>query len=212
MTELARQTDADLDKFYTPRWPVRLLLDNWGAVEPYDTVAEPCCGRGDICDVLRGYGCGVEASDIHPDRRAVQRYDATEADARLTPVAESADSIVTNPPYAADAGTAGDVLKPLVQSGRPVAALLRITWMEPCVDRQWAWCAPEGSEMHPQRVWVLPRVDYHRPGNDDRAGNPATSVWVIWEPQSSGPCVTRHFSKRARDRYQGQRSLLEVAE
>jgi len=99
------------------------------------------------------------------------------------------------------------VLEAIVEWGMPVAALLRVTWLEPCDDRLWAWGCSDSDPRHPDRVWMMPRVEYDYPGGG--AGNPATSMWVIWEPGRSGGCELRHFGKQARDGYQGQTTLLE---
>lgn len=124
------------DKYYTPPWPVRLLLDVWGAVEPGDVVAEPCCGRGDICDVVETYGCETIAGDIKPDPSAripkaqdrISR-DVIEVDATLPKAGrfyDDADVVITNPPYFAETATAGQVLESIVDwkktDGRAVAS------------------------------------------------------------------------------------------
>ncbi len=221
MTHAARKTNnAELDQYWTPAWPVRLLVDQWGGVSPDDRIAEPCCGKGDMCMALTEAGyTDVKAADIQPQGRIEHWLHANQVDARTDGARRlfcdehDCDATVTNPPYSGEAGSAGEVMESVVSWGLPTAALLRITWLEPCQDRQWAWCADPTDPMRPTRVWVLPRVEYEYPG--DQPGNPATSVWVVWEPgrrpEVEGTSV-RHFGPAAEDRYRGQRSLLEVAE
>lgn len=203
------------DKYYTPEWPVRLLLDQWESVTPADTIAEPCCGRGDVA--MTGVKAGYEdwiLGDLRPDDNIDRWWPALQVDATL-PCARQhyldsgCSAVITNPPYSAETGTAGEVLEAIVGWGLPTAALLRISWLEPCQDRVWAWLS--GGTLRPSQVMILPRVEYTWPeGADKEDGNPATSVWVIWEPEAAGLPQLRHFGPAARERYQGQMTIEGV--
>lgn len=208
------------DKYYTPKWPVRLLLDWWGALQPGDTVAEPCCGRGDICDVLEMNGLESIAGDVKPDAGAhVPEADekisreVLEVDCTLPKAGrhyDASDAVITNPPYTSETGTAGEVLESIVSWKKPTAALVRISWLEGCEDRRWAWFADD--HRLPAHVLVLPRVDYNFPDGVERDRNPATSVWVLWHPwrerTENSPPPLHHFGPEAKQRYQGQTNLF----
>jgi len=230
MTTANRNTDAKLDKFYSPQWAIRLLIDWWdahGVLDDENVVMEPCCGGGAICEAVHERGLAVDASDIVPDKNAVERWNASKRDARRFcewfPHLDNA-RIITNPPYSAETGTAGDVLSAIVPSRLPTAALVRLPFLEACNDRANLLC----GKFSPSEVHILPRVQYDGPdgGDDD---NPMTSVWVCWNTESfyekcvgHDTCVhtelggsagfVRIVPKWQRDHFKGQESLFSVKE
>lgn len=199
-------SDRELDRYYSPEWTVRLLLesidgDDWGP-----TVAEPCAGRGDIVDVLESEGFDTVAGDLDPDSE-FERVDAVDPVARLR--YRDADSVITNPPYTADSGSAFDVLENLIPLGVPVAMLLRLSFLEPPkrAGRRVCFQDPD-SDLYPHRAIILTRVHYEGPEGGD--SNPETSVWVVWRPDldDGGPAKLEFRGPRAEQRARGQLSCL----
>jgi len=203
MTKHARITDADkLDRYYTPTWATLLLLERLDQLDEWSsdaTVAEPCAGQGHIVAPLRKHGHDVIAGDIDPESSYPQ-VDALSDRARGRYA--SADWVITNPPYSAATGSATDVIESMMRLGKPMAVLLRITWLEPCSARAGLLSDPV---MSPDEITVLPRVHYEGPAGGK--GNPATSCWVLWLG-CEGPCEMRWLTTEDRDRIEGQRSLL----
>lgn len=200
-----------LDQFWTPAWPVRLLLGNVDWVTNVDVVADPFCGRGDILEVVHEYAAGVTASDIDETLREHHRskpWEFFDHDARFETaefVHSEATCVVTNPPYHAETGSAGSTLEKVVRWVLPTAALLPLHFLEMCGDRAWAW-SDENLATRPSRVLMLPRVEFEYPG--DSPGNRENSMWVIWHPDDDGPVTIEHFSESECEFYRGQEPLL----
>lgn len=207
MSHYGRISEADdLDRYYTPRWPVELLFEEldpeiWGP-----TVAEPCAGQGHIVEVLEEHGYDVVAGDIDPESPYPQ-IDPTDRPDTLP--YRQCDSIITNPPYSADTASAFEVLKTMLYYEVPVAMLLRESFIEPCADRA-ACYRDDAHRLRPSRLLVLPRVDYGGPGGGD--ANPATSIWFIWRPDQApvapGETRMKWWTSEDRERVEGQEALI----
>jgi hypothetical protein len=184
-----------LDRYYTPEWPTRLLLDHWPWPEVH-TVWEPCAGMGHIVRVLEErFGVlGVLASDIDPDSPYPRRD-------FMGAMAPEAQAIVTNPPYTTPDYTAADFVRRALEITPRVAMLLRLSWLEPCGDRAGIFATSPPSE-----VWILPRVDFDGPNVGGANSNGATSAWFIWGTGEG--TVVRWFSASDREQYSGQGRLL----
>jgi hypothetical protein len=174
MTENARiNRNSKLDRYYTPSFCTEVLKSIYGERLRHKVIGEPCAGEGHISDVLRKDN-GIIEGDIDPEtpHRSV---DATDEKA-VKEFYKDCDIIVTNPPYSAETGTAAEVINTLLTLDIPVFALLRITFLEPCLDR-------DNLVKDLSSVITLPRVQFESPEWDDEpSSNPATSCWFVWEP------------------------------
>ena len=183
----------DLDRYYTPEWATRLLVDYLGG-DLAGSVWEPACGADWIGRVLRMHS-GINrylGTDIDPDAIA-GRWDRgySELVRWWGPFDFLNDSsspgckanwIVTNPPYNTPTGTATDFVRKAIEyrsegNVQNIAMLLRLSWMEPCDERKDIW-----SQTPPSDVLVLPRVHYVGAGNS----NSQTSAWFIWRRNGVG--------------------------
>lgn len=202
------------DRYYTPPWPTRLLIWDWqamGVLPRNAVIGEPCCGRGDMCRVFVEEGYDTRASDLVPHADALRKYDAQTMDAqRYHELAADwpITSVITNPPYTCDHGTACSVLAGILPLGVPTAALLALQWLEACEDRR----ALFSAFGEPDLVCIIPRVEYEFP---DKSGdnNPGPSVWVQWHLGDVASGYSRTIWKGPRDkaRAQGQLELEGVA-
>jgi hypothetical protein len=186
MTKRGRTSSTEkLDRYYTPRWPVVLLLEHLLETRHLQAgmkIGEPCAGRGDMVEVFEEYGFQTVAGDIDPESDFPE-VDATCPEA--LEVYEGVDWLITNPPYNASTGTATEVIQNLLGLGKPLAALLRITWIEPCSQREQLFDdTPEDKsypDTSPDFIGVWPRIQYNAPDRKT-SSNPATSAWFIWVP------------------------------
>lgn len=195
----------DLDRYYTEQdWPIELLLDEldldtWGP-----TVAEPCAGQGDMVETIASHFDDVVAGDLDP-ASPYPAVDATGSEA-LERYA-GCDCVITNPPYSSDTGTAFEVLDNLLALEVPIALLLRLSFKEPCADREACYRADAGVR-RPYYEWTLPRFDYGGPGGG--SGNPATSVWYVWRPDLGPPerTIADWWTDEDIEALEGQASLV----
>jgi hypothetical protein len=181
------QWDGDgrdpLDRYYTPESATQALLDYMGE-RISGVVWEPCCGQDWIGRVVRKHP-GVERvilTDVDPDSAREEHCDFLQC---IFPTED--DWIVTNWPYSipynGGTATASDFTRiALKQHDRGLAALYRLSWLEPCKEREDIF-----REHPPTDVLMLPRVHYiNAPGS-----NNMTSAWVIWDPARAGQQTVR---------------------
>ena len=154
------------DFYPTPEWATRELLKRLPVIS--GVVMEPCVGVGDMARVLVDAPgvANVLTNDVDTSRPAMSHADATDGFWWRRQVC---DWVVTNPPFC-DA----DRIIPLAvkHAGRGVAALLRLTFLEPCEGRG-AWLA----EHPPTDLIVLPRISFTGDGNTDSV----TCAWMVWD-------------------------------
>lgn len=198
--------DDSLDRYYTPEWAIRALLE-FIDVEGL-TVSEPCAGRGDIVKPLLEAGTdGVIASDIAPQRDIEFQGDATlpvHVPGGLPEAHLKSDIVITNPPYSADSGSASEVITNLINElDKPVWALLWLSGLEPTDSRY-----PLIESL--SRLIILPRVHFTGPAINKNSGCPGScSAWFGWIPgEMDQPATVEVVSKRQKKRLKGQRSLL----
>lgn len=196
------RVDADdhLDRYYTPAWATRALLERID-VEGLG-VSEPCAGDLHIHQVLCEYAPEwVNLTDVYPQYSDVEFCDATDPGMTYMMHGDS-DIVITNPPYNADTGSASDVISTLLEAlDCDVWALLRLSFLEPCGDRF------ELLERM-DRTIVLPRVHYTGPAVSESGSNPETSVWCGWLQDPWYERNIEFVSKAERDRLKGQTDLL----
>ncbi|MFU8803191.1 MAG: hypothetical protein ACNA8W_05210 [Bradymonadaceae bacterium] len=192
-----------LDRYYTPEWVVRILIENW----PWPgvrTIGEPCAGMTQT-EAARKAGFADEASDIDPaspyrklDFMAPPRTPTHEL------VVETYEdlTIVSNPPYTTPIHTAADFVSRALDLTDQVAMLLRLPWLEPCEDRLEIF-----QTMPPDSIWVLPRVHFEGPNLTPEQKNPgATSCWFLWgAPEQE---KIRWFGPKDEARARGQLELV----
>lgn len=165
-----------LDAYYTPTHLTEMLLAEMPELRDM-TVCDPCCGDGAI---LKCFGDAL-AFDIDP------ALGQTVRDAR-TGRYPTAEAFVTNPPF----NQAAEIIPNLVEQSRVgaaevVAALLRLTFLEPAQNRA-AWLAANP----PTRVYVCPRTSFTGDGKTDSV----TCAWMIWEPEHGDGQVIKVLPRR----------------
>lgn len=178
-----------LDRYYTPPELLHPLihrfhcgLHGWWTREDR-TVLEPCAGRElSLARELSAWGVPrVLTADLDPGAPVDLHVDALEHDWSQ----HAWDIAVTNPPFA----VAPQLIRRLLHT-RPrghrstdnvtVAALLRLTFLEPCRNR-----IDLVSREHMERAWlsrviVLPRVSFRGEGSDS-----VTCAWFVWKALSA---------------------------
>jgi hypothetical protein len=173
-----------LDRYYTPEWATQALLAYMGD-RISGVVWEPCCGADMIGRVVRRHP-GVKRvilSDVDPMSAMEEEFDFLSDEA----VFDFQDWIVTNPPYVIPyngrTATASDFVRRALQYNcGGVAMLLRLSWLEPCQEREDIF-----RKSPPTDVLILPRVQFiHAPGS-----NNMTSAWVIWDHARKGETTMR---------------------
>jgi hypothetical protein len=205
-----------LDRYYSPPWTARALVELVPECFNGDLLLDPCAGRGDLLhavppdlgfNFVNKLGLDVDREDRMWElaRRLVcRRADLLvpgEAEEVLAAhrAANCRRVIITNPPYLVPHArgevrrngetwaTAAQFLRRCLELAPRVAALVRLSWLEPAADR-----ADLLSQV--SRVVILPRVRYEVPqGSPPLSGTDTqTSCWVIWDGTSrAGGAQTR---------------------
>jgi len=196
-----------LDRYYTPRWVIDVLLEHLSRVvngrplafKIQGKILEPCCGDGRLADALRaGLHRTVVTGDLDPAVTADHHWDFRVAVQRGDVMPGEYGAVITNPPYR-DVST---YVEAALSVSRFVAMLMPITWQEPTSDR---WCI--WRDAPPHWVLVLPRPSFRGNGTDAR-----TVAWYVWD----GVCdrtelivVDPQKRSAGRDVMKGQLSLME---
>lgn len=172
-----------LDHWPTPRWVTLALVrhaEARGWWERGDHVLDPCCGEGELLDVLHEAGLVTHGLELDRTRAtlAMRRGhrlegigDAIELPWRHTSpvVGTRFPLLVMNPPFSAAEAFVRRGLAERPARGL-VLALLRLSWLEPAGERGELFAA------HPPDVLVLPR----RPRYDGKGHDNVTSAWFVW--------------------------------
>lgn len=191
-----------LDRYYTPSWVTKALLEHLTHVwQPRDQILEPCAGQGGVADVLDltlgtdGVWFRVMRADIDPaadPRNEVRDFLSSDDTHELDHTLRRADGftiwpqgwrsfdwVITNPPYALKSGAkASDFVRQAFTLAPRVAMLLRLSWLEPCPDRlKILQLRP------PQMVIILPRVSFAGP-HGKKGTDSVTSAWFVWDDTS----------------------------
>lgn len=155
-----------LDAYMTPAQAVKALL---AAVDIAGGVLEPCCGDQAMALALLAHPPVqiVGVNDIDP-KMAHRNEDAT-APAFWEREHNRHDWIVTNPPF----NVASKIVpQAFLAARRGVAMLLRLTFLEPCGDREHFL-----SVYPPSQLIVLPRMSFTGDGKTDSV----TCAWMVWD-------------------------------
>lgn len=163
----------ELDFYPTPAWATELALDRledlrW--LRRGDTVIDPACGDGAILEVCRERGMHTLGAELDPGRAAATRAKGLRCvdGCGLEVLRAGWSAVVMNPPYSHSSEFVRAALEARPARGL-VAALLRLTWLEPVRSR---------ADLLAQRpdVWPLPR----RPRFVDGRNDNVTSAWFVW--------------------------------
>lgn len=143
-------------------------------------ILEPCVGEGWIVNAVnRRQQAQWFTNDLDPQHPADIHVDATDwrfwYDASVAvPRPMGIDWVITNPPFS----DAFEIIRHAVDVARVgVAALLRVTWLEPPRDRAKArglWLA----EHPPKWELVMERFSFDGSGSVDSA----PAAWFVWSP------------------------------
>lgn len=156
-----------LDAYYTPEHLVTPLLE---LVRPTGRMLEPCAGDGSISRLLEKLPrTAVFTNDIDVGLRNVDTHrDATDPDFwRKLRHGNHLDWVITNPPFS----KAKIILDHALRNADNVALLLRLSFLEPTLDRQDLL-----SECPPDALIVLPRHSFTGDGKSDSV----TCAWMVW--------------------------------
>jgi len=170
-----RQVDEGPDFYPTPAWATEALLRH---VKFQGSIWEPCCGEGDMSEVLIKAGYKVFSSDKY-DRGYGRRQDFLS----LTDSYKPFDNIVTNPPFA----IAEDVLShALVLARRKVCLLLRLAFLETHSRYHRFY-----SKRPPSRVLVFAeRLSMYPAGDKRTSGGTMAMAWFVWSNNITGKAST----------------------
>lgn len=153
---------TELDQYFTPKWVTEELLLVIPSIASSKTF-EPCAGLGGISKVISA----SHTNDLDKSFDTNTHEDATN---RLAwERFPTCDWVVTNPPYANDAGF--KILRHAYAHAKlGVAFLMRLSFLEPTQHRQeWLYNNP------PDLMIVLPRVRFIGKTPDF-----VTSAWFVW--------------------------------
>lgn len=154
------------DFYPTPGWATEVLLSNLPDEIEADSMViyEPCSGQGDISNILKKKYPIVLTNDIDPEMPSDGHIDATLDKAWTLQV----DWTITNPPF----NQAYQIVSKAVKNSKNgVAALLRLSFLEPTMERG-PWLAANP----PDKMIVLPRISFTGDGKTDSV----TCAWMIW--------------------------------
>lgn len=83
-----RTAESGPDFYSTPSWGTRALL---GRESFLGSISEPCCGSGEMSEVLKETGLPVRSSDLYDRGYGYPGIDFLDATSKV-------DNIITNPP------------------------------------------------------------------------------------------------------------------
>jgi hypothetical protein len=179
------------DAYFTPPQAAKALI----AIEKLpQRILDPCCGSGQILDVLRKKGHTVRGSDIVDygwPGTAIRDY-------LSQPLSMRGTGIVTNPPYDAVTGTAKQFVEKAIADGCQYHAwLLRMNFLE-SIGR-----LPMFRKHPPSRIWIssrrLPMM--HREGwEGNKAPSNITYMWIVWDANSEDRCKLNWFDWKVKRR------------
>jgi hypothetical protein len=155
-----------LDFYETPPVYTKALLCYVGTLID-GKILECCSGDNAIADVLTEKGYHVTTNDIDRNRKADRCMDASR---EYLWSGESYDWVISNPPFK----KAPAIVKRAYHYAEcGVAFLLRLTFLEPCLNRV------EFLVNYPPSILVMPRHSFTGNGSTDSV----TCAWFIWIKQ-----------------------------
>jgi hypothetical protein len=168
------------DQYWTPPELTRAFLRKF-PLRPRMTIAEPFAGAGWISSELERRGHHVITGDIDPTRD-VDHPGVDFLSRKADRVYDGVDAIVTNPPWS----DAAACIRRALEFTPHVIALLRLSFLEPCVQGRAR--RADLVRRHSHHV-VTPRVsfDQTKPTNDTDS---VTSCWFVWGFRHDGRTQT----------------------
>jgi hypothetical protein len=157
------------DQYFTPASACEVLKAHWDGWKRADHLIEPCVGRGDIVDSFQSkpwltFDIDLAmAANAHADMTDPLSWRfINEA------IGNRSCAVITNPPFK----FASPIICNALMRGYPVAALLRLSFLEPTLER-----GPWLAENPPDKVIVLQRISFTGDGKTDSV----TCAWMIWD-------------------------------
>ena len=180
MTKLERY---DLDFYETdPRLTLTLLLKT----NIHGDIFEPCVGDWAIADLFPR----CLTADINPLARAHLYQDARLPES-WAPLHHQFDWVVTNPPFS----MAAEILPQAMKAARVgVAALLRLSWLEPAKNRK--VFLKDRNTMLSDLIIFNPRPQFR---TDTRSTDSVTVAWMVWRKDWFGEGTNIQFADRWKD-------------
>lgn len=157
------------DQYFTPASACEVLKRHWDGWKSADCLIEPCVGRGDIVDAFQFRPWMTFDIDLamvanaHADMTQPRSWRGIHS-----ALGSSNCTVITNPPFSC----ASSIICNALMRDYPVAALLRLSFLEPTKDR-----GPWLAENPPDLVIVLPRISFTGDGKTDSV----TCAWMIWD-------------------------------
>lgn len=150
------------DAFFTINWATRLLMEN----ERFDgKVVEPSCGRGDMSEVIKDFNI-VVSSDLK---------DYGYGEIRDFFSMQSADNIITNPPYSIARKFIEHSLK---ISKKKVAMLLRLDFLASSGRYEFF------REHKPKKILMISKRLPIWNGEQFVGGGQFDHVWIVWDNEN----------------------------
>ena len=156
------------DYYVTPAWGTRALI----TLEPIiGAILEPCCGSGEMAEILKETGNEVIACDLY-DRGYGEVFDFFKQTLWRS-------NIITNPPF----NLAEEMLDHALKlSELKVCFLLRSAFIES--RRRWEKFY---RDRPPTRVYAFSERLSIYPASDQRESGGTTSyAWFVWDQQAKG--------------------------
>ena len=180
-----RSADLDGPDFFpTPAWATFALIDN----EQFSgDVWECACGDGAMSRVIEETVRHVFSSDLYQRGYGEAGIDFLRAK-------QTADNIVTNPPYNSAEG--------FVASGtrlarRKFALLLRLAFLEGANRANTIF-----SKVPPSRVWVFSeRITFYPSGVEPKGSGTTAYAWFVCDKDAPGRTELRWFKPGYKARY-----------
>ena len=183
-----------LDIFYTPNELITMVPDNI-KIEKEDVLFEPCVGSGQIVKNIDGNWI---TGDFDPDCPGNPTYRDFDATIEENWKGLNIDWTITNPPFKAAPEILRNALK---YSKKGVAYLVRISFLEPCLNRIDIF-----KDNPPNKILFLPRPQFICPQIYDPEGkhkefkpgynyynDTKTCQWMIWD--KSGENYNKWYEK-----------------
>lgn len=161
-----------MDKYYSPVSIYHWLQEQLELTDK--VIFDPCCGALHPTEDAFNNGNDIYQNDLDPDIASDYNWDA--ATAKNWEELGHIDWTITNPPYQSRICEL-IVNNALENSIEGVAMLLRLSWLEPCVNRRRFLQGNFGGKVLLACWTVNPRVrfDPSKTGTDN-----STVAWFIW--------------------------------
>ncbi len=159
-----RLVEVGVEFYPTPEWGTRSLLARESFI---GTITEPCCGSGEMSEVLKETGLPIISSELF-DRG----YGITGTDFLAS--TDPADNIVTNPPFI----LAEEMLDVALRLAKhKVCFLLRTAFLESIsrYNRFYRYRPPSRLHVFSERLSMYPK------GDRVNGGGTTSYAWFVWD-------------------------------